>query len=376
MRSKIKIILVAGARPNFVKIAPLMKEIEKNTFFETILVHTGQHYDEEMSEVFFRQLNIPEPDINLEVGSASQAVQTARIMERFEKVCLNENPDAVLVVGDVNSTIACVLTASKLHIKTIHYEAGVRSYDKRMPEEINRIVTDSICDYFITTSPDADEILISEGKNKDNIFMCGNLMIDSLAGHMNTVTDLYPDIMLLGGDIVSPLKYPGKKKFGMITIHRPVNVDDKERLHNLIKVIGRITKKIPVVFPVHPRTLKKINEFGIRDMFDQFNGLFVTGPLGYLNFISLLNSSKFLISDSGGIQEETSWLNIPCLTMRENTEWPLTISKGSNKLIAIADVEDEVDLILNGKGKSGKASEYSDGKSAARIVKVLREILN
>jgi len=376
LRSKIKIILVAGARPNFVKIAPLMKEIEKNTFFETILVHTGQHYDEEMSEVFFRQLNIPEPDINLEVGSASQAVQTARIMERFEKVCLNENPDAVLVVGDVNSTIACVLTASKLHIKTIHYEAGVRSYDKRMPEEINRIVTDSICDYFITTSPDADEILISEGKNKDNIFMCGNLMIDSLAGHMNTVTDLYPDIMLLGGDIVSPLKYPGKKKFGMITIHRPVNVDDKERLHNLIKVIGRITKKIPVVFPVHPRTLKKINEFGIRDMFDQFNGLFVTGPLGYLNFISLLNSSKFLISDSGGIQEETSWLNIPCLTMRENTEWPLTISKGSNKLIAIADVEDEVDLILNGKGKSGKASEYSDGKSAARIVKVLREILN
>ncbi len=375
MRSNVKIILVAGARPNFMKIAPLMREMKKNKFFKIVLVHTGQHYDEEMSEKFFRQLNIPEPDINLEVGSASHAVQTARIMLRFEKVCVDENPDAVLVIGDVNSTVACILVASKLNIKTIHYEAGFRSYDRRMPEEINRIVADSVCDYCFTTSPDADEILIREGKNVNNIFMCGDLMIDSLTDYLKVATELEPTLKLLNGESTSPLKDPGKKKFGLMTLHRPSNVDDKVHLQNLLNTIGLITEKLPVVFPIHPRTLKKINEFGLRKEFDSLKGLLVSGPLGYLEFISLLKDSMFLLTDSGGIQEETTWLNIPCLTLRENTERRLTILNGSNKLITITDIEKEVDLVLRGKGKTGKVSpKYSDGKSAGRIVEKLLKI--
>jgi len=375
MESKIKIILVAGARPNFMKIAPLMDELAGHERIEPVLVHTGQHYDEKMSDLFFKQLGIPEPDINLEVGSASHAVQTARIMERFEKVCVDENPDAVLVVGDVNSTAACVLVASKLQIKTIHYEAGLRSNDRGMPEEINRLVTDAICDIFLTTSVDADENLITEGKKQDKIFMVGNLMIDSLVGNLKKARELDVEIIghngtryILGQDI-RPAKY------GVMTFHRPSNVDNREDLKNLVAVWGAISKKIPLVFPIHPRTLKNIENFGLKNSIESFPDLILCEPVGYLEFLRLVSESKFVLTDSGGIQEETTFLNIPCLTIRPNTERPVTVWEGSNKLITTEKAEDEIDLILQGKGKKGKAPKFWDGKSASRIGKIIEKII-
>jgi len=375
MRSKIKIILIAGARPNFMKIAPLMDALIGNESFEPVLVHTGQHYDAKMSDLFFKQLGIPEPDINLEVGSASHAVQTARIMERFEKVCVDEIPDAVLVVGDVNSTAACVLVASKLQIKTIHYEAGLRSNDREMPEEINRLVTDAICDIFLTTSVDADENLIAEGKKQDKIFMVGNLMIDSLVSNLKKAGEL--DVEIVG--------YNGKKyilgkdiktgRYGVMTFHRPSNVDNREDLKNLVMVWGAISKKIPLIFPIHPRTLKNIENFGLKGDIESFPNLILCEPVGYFEFLRLVSESKFVLTDSGGIQEETTFLNIPCLTIRPNTERPVTVWEGSNKLIATQEAENEIDLIRRGKGKKGKSPQFWDGKSAGRIVKILEKCL-
>ena len=373
MKSKIKIILIAGARPNFMKIAPLMDELIGNESFKAVLVHTGQHYDAKMSGLFFKQLGIPEPDINLEVGSASHAVQTARIMERFEKVCMDERPDAVLVVGDVNSTAACVLVASKLQIKTIHYEAGLRSNDRGMPEEINRLVTDAICDIFLTTSVDADENLIAEGKKQDKIFMVGNLMIDSLVSNLKKAGELDVEIVdynskkyNLGQDIKIG-------QYGVMTFHRPSNVDNREDLKNLVTIWGAISKKIPLVFPIHPRTLKNIENFGLKRDIESFPNLILCEPVGYLEFLRLVSESKFVLTDSGGIQEETTFLNIPCLTIRPNTERPVTVWEGSNKLITTQEAENEIDLILNGKGKKGKAPKFWDGKSAGRIVKILEK---
>ena len=373
MDLKIKIILIAGARPNFMKIAPLMDELIGNESFEPVLVHTGQHYDAKMSDLFFKQLGIPEPDINLEVGSASHAVQTARIMERFEKVCVDERPDAVLVVGDVNSTAACVLVASKLQIKTIHYEAGLRSNDRGMPEEINRLVTDAICDIFLTTSVDADENLITEGKKQDKIFMVGNLMIDSLVSNLKKAGELDVGIVdyngkkyILGQDIKTA-------QYGVMTFHRPSNVDNREDLKNLVMAWGTISKKIPLIFPIHPRTLKNIENFGLKRGIESFPNLILCEPVGYLEFLRLVSESKFVLTDSGGIQEETTFLNIPCLTIRPNTERPVTVWEGSNKLITISEAEDEIDIILGGKGKKGAAPKFWDGKAANRIVKILEK---
>jgi len=373
MEPKIKIILVAGARPNFMKIAPLMDELNRNNNFNPVLVHTGQHYDEKMSDLFFKQLGIPEPDINLEVGSASHAVQTARIMERFEKVCVDEKPDAVLVVGDVNSTAACVLVASKLQIKTIHYEAGLRSNDRTMPEEINRLVTDAICDIFFTTSVDADENLMNEGKKQDKIFMVGNLMIDSLVNNLKKARELGVEIVGQNGKryIFGQDVRPGQ--YGMMTFHRPSNVDKKEDLENLLDVWGAISEKIPLIFPIHPRTLKNLNRFGLNEKTESFPNLILCEPIGYLEFLRLVSESKFVLTDSGGIQEETTYLNIPCLTIRPNTERPVTVWEGSNKLIMTQEAEDEIDLILKGKGKKGKAPKFWDGKSAGRIIQILQQ---
>jgi len=375
MDLKIKIILIAGARPNFMKIAPLMDELIGNESFEPVLVHTGQHYDAKMSDLFFKQLGIPEPDINLEVGSASHAVQTARIMERFEKVCVDERPDAVLVVGDVNSTAACVLVASKLQIKTIHYEAGLRSNDRGMPEEINRLVTDAICDIFLTTSVDADENLITEGKKQDKIFMVGNLMIDSLVSNLKKAGELDVGIVdyngkkyILGQDIKTA-------QYGVMTFHRPSNVDNREDLKNLVMAWGTISKKIPLIFPIHPRTLKNIENFGLKRGIESFPNLILCEPVGYLEFLRLVSESKFVLTDSGGIQEETTFLNIPCLTIRPNTERPVTVWEGSNKLIKTQEAENEIDLILHGKGKKGKAPKFWDGKSANRIVTILEKMI-
>jgi UDP-N-acetylglucosamine 2-epimerase (non-hydrolysing) len=396
-KNKLKIILAAGARPNFMKIAPLLDEMKKHPGFEPVLVHTGQHYDENMSDLFFRELGIPAPDINLGVGSASQAVQTARIMEKFEKVCLEEKPDAVLVVGDVNSTAACTLVASKLQITTIHYEAGLRSRDKSMPEEINRLVTDAISDLFFTTSEDASENLIKEGHKKENIFMMGNLMIDSLVRNLEKAESIdmefkikaFPHNASLtrsrtksiksfcrgpGGGFLekSPLAAGGK--YGVITFHRPNNVDQREDLEKLVDIWRALSEKIPLVFPVHPRTWKNILAFGLEKRIQPYIHLFLIEPVGYLQFIRLVRHAKFVITDSGGIQEETTYMNIPCLTVRPTTERPVTIWEGSNKLIKVDDIMAEVDLILQGKGKTGRIPKYWDGKTAPRITAVIHRL--
>jgi UDP-N-acetylglucosamine 2-epimerase (non-hydrolysing) len=370
-----KLILVAGARPNFMKIAPLMHALMGNRNIQTILIHTGQHYDVKMSGQFFEELNIPSPDINLEVGSASHAVQTARIMEGFEKVCIAEKPDFVLVVGDVNSTAACTMVAAKLNIKTIHYEAGLRSNDRNMPEEINRLVTDAISDVFLTTSADADENLLKEGILSEKIFMVGNLMIDSLASnqHKASKTSLQFPLLNRNQNIEFGKDFK-EKSYGVMTFHRPSNVDDKESLSRLVQIWGEVSNKIPLVFPVHPRTYKNIQAFGLLELINNFPQLYFIEPLGYLQFINLVQHAKFTLTDSGGIQEETTYMNIPCLTVRPNTERPVTVWEGSNKLIKIDDIEKEVDLILQGKGKIGKIPKFWDGRTAERIVKILENL--
>lgn len=370
-----KLILVAGARPNFMKIAPLMHALKGHKSIFPILVHTGQHYDVKMSGQFFEELNIPAPDMNLEVGSASHAVQTARIMEGFEQVCLKEQPDYVLVVGDVNSTAACTLVASKMGIKTIHYEAGLRSNDRTMPEEINRLVTDAISDIFITTSVDADENLIHEGIPAVKIHMLGNLMIDSLVEQLPKAIQTNLIFKLLNKETGIQL---GKEfcegNYGVLTFHRPGNVDEKESLTKLVQLWGEISNLIPLVFPVHPRTYKNILQFGLQPLIDSYSHLFFIEPLGYLQFIHLVSRSAFALTDSGGIQEETTYLNIPCLTVRPNTERPVTVWEGSNKLIKLDEIVSEVQLIVDGKGKHGTTPKYWDGETAVRIVKMIEDL--
>jgi len=368
-----KIILVVGARPNFMKIAPLMHQLKGDTDIKPVLVHTGQHYDEQMSGRFFEELGIPAPDINLEVGSASHAEQTAKIMIGFEKVCIDENPDFVLVVGDVNSTVACTLVAAKLNIRTIHYEAGLRSYDRTMPEEINRLVTDSITDYFFTTSVDADENLIKEGVDKAKIFMVGNLMIDTLEANLkkSEVSKQVFNLLNRNGKIdINKLAETG---YGVMTFHRPSNVDEKQTLETLVEIWSKISEKIPLVFPIHPRTLHNINQFGLMEAMNRPN-IYLIDPLGYLEFIHLVSKSRFALTDSGGIQEETTHLNIPCLTVRPNTERPVTIWEGSNKLINVQDILSETDAIIRGEGKTGLNPKFWDGKTAERIIGILKKI--
>jgi UDP-N-acetylglucosamine 2-epimerase (non-hydrolysing) len=367
-----KIILVAGARPNFMKIAPLMHALKDHSTIQAVLVHTGQHYDVKMSGQFFEELNIPAPDINLEVGSASHAVQTARIMEGFEKVCVDEKPDFVLVVGDVNSTAACTLVAAKLGIKAIHYEAGLRSNDRTMPEEINRLVTDAISDVFITTSVDADENLLKENIPAGKIHMLGNLMIDSLVAQLPKaqLTELKFDLLNRKKKIELATNFQ-EKQYGVMTFHRPGNVDDKESLTQLVNIWGEISNIVPLIFPVHPRTYKNIQQFGLQEVIDSYPQLYFIEPLGYMQFIHLVSRSMFALTDSGGIQEETTYLNIPCLTVRPNTERPVTVWEGSNKLIKLEEISAEVQLILSGNGKTGNRPKYWDGDTAKRIVNLL-----
>ena len=371
-----KLILVAGARPNFMKIAPLMHALKNHPSITPILVHTGQHYDVKMSGQFFDELNIPTPDVNLEVGSASHAVQTARIMEGFEQVCLQEKPDYVLVVGDVNSTAACTLVAAKMDIKTIHYEAGLRSNDRTMPEEINRLVTDAISDVFVTTSVDADENLLREGIPAVKIHMLGNLMIDSLVANLPKAQSTELKFNLLNREASIELGTDFHEgKYGVLTFHRPGNVDDKESLTQLVQLWGQISEQIPLVFPVHPRTYKNILLFGLQSIIDSYPNLYFIDPLGYFQFINLVSRAGFALTDSGGIQEETTYLNIPCLTVRPNTERPVTVWEGSNKLIKMDEIVPEVQLIIDGKGKRGATPKYWDGGTAERMVKMLEGLL-
>lgn len=360
----IKVILVAGARPNFMKIAPLWLEIKRfRSDFEPVMLHTGQHYDYEMSKVFFEDLNLPEPDYFLGVGSGTHAEQTAGIMIEFEKVLHEENPNLVVVFGDVNSTLACSITAKKLVIPVAHVEAGLRSFDMTMPEELNRKVTDAISDILFTPSKDGDENLIYEGVDRKKIHFVGNIMIDSLVSILKRIDQSYEDKVFEKFGVQ-------RKNFVLVTLHRPSNVDDKSDLWQIMNFLNNLSLRIPVIFPVHPRTKKMINEF---DTSFNTNGTFkIVEPLRYKEFIAVEKYPKFVLTDSGGIQEETTYLNVPCLTLRPNTERPITITQGTNELVSMGDVEERIELILSGNWKEGGMPELWDGKTAKRIVDFLK----
>lgn len=318
-----KVLLIVGARPNFMKAAPICAEMRRRADeFDVKVVHTGQHYDAAMSDSFFKDLGLPEPDFHLGVGSASHAEQTAKIMLAFEPIVLDEKPDWVVVVGDVNSTVACALVASKLGVKVAHVEAGLRSFDRSMPEEINRIVTDSISDLLFTTEESANENLRREGVDASKIRFVGNVMIDSLVENLDRVkeSNALSDLGLSGGECA------------VLTLHRPSNVDSREALEPLVDSLIEIAERVAIIFPVHPRTRAKLIEFDLMTKVES-SGLRLVAPLGYLDFLALYSHAKFVMTDSGGLQEETTYLGIPCLTIRENTERPVTIEIGTNQLI-------------------------------------------
>ena len=361
MDKKIKILNIVGARPNFMKISPIIDEMKKHPDqIEPILVHTGQHYDEKMSKLFFEDLGMPEPDIYMGVGSGSHAEQTAKIMIDFEKIIIEEKPDLVLVVGDVNSTIACALTASKLGVKIAHVEAGLRSFDREMPEEINRILTDQLSDFLFLTEKSAKVNLLNEGKREDQIHFVGNVMIDTLLKNKERSDK---------SNIIEQLSLK-KGEYALLTMHRPSNVDNDEVFNGIITALVEISKQIKIVFPVHPRTKKQLSKL------DEGNIEF-TEPLGYLDFLKLMTDAKLMLTDSGGIQEETTILGVPCLTMRKNTERPITIDEGTNILVGVdkdAIISNAMN-VLNGEGKRGSIPEKWDGQASKRIIEILLDKL-
>ena len=361
-----KIFLVGGARPNFMKIAPIAREFEKHSKdFAYEIVHTGQHYDREMSEVFFEELGIRKPDHFLGAGSGSHARQTARIMTAFEDLCVHERPDMVLVVGDVNSTLSCSITAKKLIIPVAHVEAGLRSRDMAMPEEINRIVTDSIADYFFVTEKTGVENLIKEGKPREDIFFVGHVMIDNLLYQLQRL-----DQMDKGALSSSSIKNRFAR-YGAVTLHRPSNVDDKKTLERIVRALSSLSLDLPLIFPIHPRTQNNLEKFNI----PLGGSILATKPLSYMDFLNLWKDAKVVLTDSGGIQEETTALGIPCLTLRENTERPVTVSEGTNTVVGSSPsrIIEEANKILEGKSKKGKRPELWDGKASERIVAILKE---
>lgn len=363
-----KILLIAGARPNFMKIAPIMRELYKHReTFVSRIVHTGQHYDSGMSDVFFRELAIPQPHYNLRTGSGSHAEQTARIMVAFEEVCIRERPDLVIVVGDVNSTLACSIAAKKLCIPVAHVEAGLRSGDRTMPEEINRIVTDSISDYHFVTEPSALQNLRNEGHPEERLFFVGHVMIDNLFYQLNqlerTNVERYPTHTLksrLG-------------EYGVVTLHRPSNVDHKDKLASTIAALGRVAQRLPLIFAVHPRTRAQIGSFGIAVP----DGLHLTEPLPYMEFLNLWKDAVIVLTDSGGVQEETTALGVPCATLRDTTERPITISNGTNVLVGsdpariIAAAEA---VVMGDRRRAFRRPELWDGRAAARIVDTINQL--
>ncbi len=358
-----KIINVCGARPNFMKIAPLMDAYKEFPELEPIIVHTGQHYDEKMSDLFFRQLGIPEPDINLGVGSASHAQQTAKIMEAFEPVVLEYKPDYVLVVGDVNSTIACALVATKLGVKVIHVEAGLRSFDRAMPEEINRILTDTISDLLFVSEESGVVNLRKEGVDESRIHFVGNVMIDTLMKHRARAEQT---------DVLDKLNLK-PKQYGLITLHRPSNVDNAEKLSSILEGLGEISEELVLLFAMHPRTRKNIEQFELSDLLASFPNIRLTEPFGYLEFLKLMANAKVVLTDSGGMQEETTILGTACLTLRENTERPSTITDGTNKLVNPS--REEIvqawnDLKANPPQTDNKPKLW-DGQAAKRIAKII-----
>jgi UDP-N-acetylglucosamine 2-epimerase (non-hydrolysing) len=367
MSKLLTIMNIVGARPNLPKIAPLMREMQRHPEIAPILVHTGQHYDEKLSDIFFRQMGIPAPHENLEVGSGSHAAQTAEILKRIEPVLMARKPDLVLVVGDVNSTIAVSLAAVKLGIPVAHVEAGLRSFDRSMPEEINRILTDALADYLFITEEDAAGHLLKEGRPKEAIFFVGNVMIDSLRHFLPIAqkSAIGTELGLKEGE--------DWKRFAVLTLHRPSNVDSLEKLSELLGAINAVAKEIPVIFPVHPRTQQRLAQSGIQ----LHANLRIIPPVGYLDFLCLLSKATLVLTDSGGIQEETTALGVPCLTLRENTERPITISEGTNQLVGTepAKIVAAAREVLSGKSKAGRVPALWDGHAAERIVEILLRVL-
>lgn len=373
----VKIVLVSGARPNYMKIAPIVWAIRRlnrrgGAPIQSLLIHTGQHYDPQLFDVFFRELDLPAPDYSLDVGSGSHTYQTARVMERLEPILQQERPDLVVVVGDVNSTVAAALTAAKLQFPLAHVEAGLRSFDRTMPEEINRMVTDTLSDYLFVTEESGKQNLLREGVDPKRIFFVGNVMIDSLqqSRHLWECSTVREELGLT------------KNVYGVMTLHRPANVDNGERLLKLMQAIAEVASRIPIVFPVHPRTRKQLEavngsvpglQWGRKRV--EAKGIYGLEPLGYLDFMALVAGARIVLTDSGGIQEETTFLNVPCLTLRENTERPVTVTHGTNRVIGTAPetIIQETVRVLENPRPALPAPPLWDGNASDRIVSILRE---
>lgn len=369
-RRSLKLLLVAGARPNFMKIAPIIRAIRRHQRktgrrdIEYRLIHTGQHYDLNMSDIFFKELRIPSPDFNLEVGSGSHAVQTARIMLEFEPVCVQERPDWVVVVGDVNSTMACTLVASKLGFQVAHVEAGLRSYDRTMPEEINRLVTDALADLLFTPSADANENLIREGISPAKIRLVGNVMIDTLVASLPQVR----------ATAFAKKARWRPRRYAYVTLHRPSNVDELKNLELIFKRLNSLAERLPVVFPVHPRTRNVIAQH--LSAVGRHPNLSLLEPVGYYDSLWLTQNALFVLTDSGGLQEESTYFRTPCLTLRPNTERPVTITEGTNKLTSLSSLAADIAAILDGPPPKGRIPEFWDGQASDRILETFLSTRN
>jgi len=363
---RLRIDLIAAARPNFMKVAPLFHALHGQPWCKLRLVHTGQHYDKNMSDAFFRDLRLPSPDLHLGVGSGSHAEQTANVMLAYERACIDDHPDLIVVVGDVNSTLACALVGSKLHITVAHLEAGLRSRDRNMPEEINRLVTDTVADILWTPSPDGDENLLAEGVAADKITRVGNIMIDSY--------ELMRDVIEASGER-DKLGLQARE-YGVVTLHRPSNVDEPGPLAALVRQLKTVASRLPLVFPVHPRTRKNLEVFGLWAELAQAPGLTVIEPLGYVDFMNLVCGARLTITDSGGVQEETTYLGIPCLTLRTTTERPITVTEGTNRLVTVDALARTVEDILAGRWQHGRKPALWDGHAASRVATDIRRRLS
>jgi len=360
--ARLRIDLICAARPNFMKVAPLFHALRAEPWCALRIVHTGQHYDQNMSGRFFEELRLPAPDLHLGVGSGSHAQQTANVMLAYEGACQKSSPDLIIVVGDVNSTLACALFGAKARIPVAHLEAGLRSNDRSMPEEINRLVTDSIADILWTPSSDADENLLREGVAAAKITRVGNIMIDSyeLMHELIESSAMRESLGIEGTD------------YGVVTLHRPSNVDVPDTLTRIITQLGAISEKLPLIFPVHPRTRKNLEHFGLWPL-SIAGGIRAIDPLGYADFMNLVCGSRVVITDSGGVQEETTYLGIPCLTLRNSTERPITVSEGSNLLVTADNLAHTMDLVFGGHWPKGRKPHLWDGQTAARVVQDIRK---